>query len=167
MMWWLSLILKIASKYYGCFRINFISYRFILSDQLIWECIYCVLVYNSTLMTQVNVSNDCSQQLVSGPSWHLSDRHGGARSRSVLNMDMARYTVKLQLSQEDSCTLCVIQYVMVPLETYLQASADTKYNPDLPVSDQVDCLAYDSSWEFPKECLKFGEWSLHHSSVTF
>jgi len=49
-----------------------------------------------------------------------------------------------------------MQYVMVPLETYLRASADAKYNPDLPVSDQVDCLAYDSSWEFPKECLKFG-----------
>ena len=58
-----------------------------------------------------------------------------------------------------------MQYVMVPLETYLRASTDAKYNPELPVTDQIDCLAYDSSWEFPKECLKFGELSLHFSFV--
>ena len=52
--------------------------------------------------------------------------------------------------------MCAVQYIRVPYETYLHAAATAKYNPDLPVSDQIDCLAYDASWEFPKECLKFG-----------
>ena len=50
-----------------------------------------------------------------------------------------------------------MQYITVPFEVYLQAAGTAKYNPDLPVGDQIDCLAYDSSWEFPKECLKFGK----------
>jgi len=49
-----------------------------------------------------------------------------------------------------------LQYVPVPYEAYLRADPNSKYNPDLPVSEQIDCLAYDSAWEFPKECLKFG-----------
>lgn len=33
------------------------------------------------------------------------------------------------------------------------------FNPDLPLTDQVDLLPYDHRWEFPKDRLKLGEWN--------
>ncbi len=40
-------------------------------------------------------------------------------------------------------------------DDYLLASKST-FNPDIPVDEQTDCVAYDAKWEFPRERLNFG-----------
>ncbi|ELU15562.1 hypothetical protein CAPTEDRAFT_96849 [Capitella teleta] len=41
------------------------------------------------------------------------------------------------------------------METYLQGTAEGKYNPDMPVDEQTEYLSYDANWEFPSNQLKF------------
>jgi len=45
----------------------------------------------------------------------------------------------------------------VPLSTYLSPPSRHKYNPDVPLAQQLEQLAYDRRWEFPKNQLKLGE----------
>ena len=42
------------------------------------------------------------------------------------------------------------------LHDYLQSGSTAKYNPDLPIDEQTECLAYDPRWEIPKDYLEFG-----------
>ena len=41
-------------------------------------------------------------------------------------------------------------------DDYLLGSKST-FNPDIPIQDQADCIAYDDKWEFPRERLNFGK----------
>ena len=50
------------------------------------------------------------------------------------------------------------QYVPIAVEEYLRPMVAAEYNPDLPIDEQTDCLAYDAKWEYPKQQLKFGMW---------
>lgn len=45
--------------------------------------------------------------------------------------------------------------VYIPIADYLKPINDSKYNPDMPLDEQTDCLGYDPQWEFAKERLKF------------
>ncbi|XP_013391626.1 vascular endothelial growth factor receptor 1 [Lingula anatina] len=42
------------------------------------------------------------------------------------------------------------------LMDYLQDQPRHDFNPDIPIDEQTECLAYDPKWEFPKERLKLG-----------
>lgn len=48
----------------------------------------------------------------------------------------------------------------MPLSTYLSPPSGHKYNPELPLAQQLEQLAYDHRWEFPKNRLKLGELAL-------
>ena len=39
-------------------------------------------------------------------------------------------------------------------------------NPDLPIDEQTELLPYDKRWEFPRDRLKLGEFSLKASCQT-
>lgn len=41
-----------------------------------------------------------------------------------------------------------------PFELYLKPKENQKYDPEIPLDQQTECLAYDPAWEIPKENLK-------------
>ena len=52
------------------------------------------------------------------------------------------------------CVRC-LQYM--GLHEYLLSAKDIVINPELPLDEQTDAIAYDAKWEFPRERLKFGK----------
>ncbi len=41
-------------------------------------------------------------------------------------------------------------------DEYLLGSKTT-YNPDIPIDEQPECIAYNPKYEFPREKLEFGK----------
>ena len=36
----------------------------------------------------------------------------------------------------------------------------TQFNPNMPIDEQAELLPYDAEWEFPKERLILGQWTV-------
>ena len=41
-------------------------------------------------------------------------------------------------------------------DEYLLGSKGS-FNPDIPIDEQPECIAYQDKWEFPREKLEFGK----------